>query len=383
MEYRTLGRTGIKVSQVGLGCEHLQDKPYEVVESIIHRALDLGINVFDVFMPQPQIRTDLGKAFAGRREQAVLQGHIGAVWENGQYKRSRDISKCRAFFQDFLERLQTDYVDIGMIHYVDDEKDFQQVFNGPVMEYAKELKEKKVIRAIGMSSHNPVTALRAVKTGLIDVLMFSVNPAYDLLPEDTLCDDLFQKKTFENPELLGVNPIRAELYRTCEAMGVGITVMKGLGAGMLLNPKSSPFGFALTPGQCIRYSLTRPAVCSVLAGAVSVDELEQNAGYFALSDEQVDFAKVLSSAPKFSMKGKCMYCNHCLPCPAHIDIAQVNKFLDLALMEEKAPETIREHYRALSAHGGDCLTCGSCEKNCPFGVEVIKRMARAKEIFGC
>ena len=131
MEYRTLGRTGIKVSQVGLGCEHLQDKPYEVVESIIHRALDLGINVFDVFMPQPQIRTDLGKAFAGRREQAVLQGHIGAVWENGQYKRSRDISKCRAFFQDFLERLQTDYVDIGMIHYVDDEKDFQHAFNGP------------------------------------------------------------------------------------------------------------------------------------------------------------------------------------------------------------------------------------------------------------
>ncbi len=383
MEYRTLGRTGIKVSQVGLGCEHLQDKPYEVVESIIHRALDLGINVFDVFMPQPQIRTDLGKAFAGRREQAVLQGHIGAVWENGQYKRSRDISKCRAFFQDFLERLQTDYVDIGMIHYVDDEKDFQQVFNGPLMEYAKELKEKKVIRAIGMSSHNPVTALRAVKTGLIDVLMFSINPAYDLLPEDTLCDDLFQKKTFENPELLGLNPIRAELYRTCEAMGVGITVMKGLGAGMLLNSKSSPFGFALTAGQCIRYSLTRPAVCSVLAGAVLVDELEQNAGYFALSDEQVDFAKVLSSAPKFSMKGKCMYCNHCLPCPAHIDIAQVNKFLDLALMEEKAPETIREHYRALSAHGGDCLTCGSCEKNCPFGVEVIKRMARAKEIFGC
>ena len=382
MEYRTLGRTGIKVSQVGLGCEHLQDKPYEVVESIIHRALDLGINVFDVFMPQPQIRTDLGKAFAGRREQAVLQGHIGAVWENGQYKRSRDISKCRAFFQDFLERLQTDYVDIGMIHYVDDEKDFQQVFNGPLMEYAKELKEKKVIRAIGMSSHNPVTALRAVNTGLIDVLMFSINPAYDLLPEDTLCDDLFQKKTFENPELLGLNPIRAELYRTCEAMGVGITVMKGLGAGMLLNSKSSPFGFALTAGQCIRYSLTSPAVCSVLAGAVSVDELEQNAGYFALSDEQVDFAKVLSSAPKFSMKGKCMYCNHCLPCPAHINVAQVNKLLDLAESQPQLPPTVQAHYEALERHGSDCVGCHACESRCPFGVAVAENMTRAVQIFG-
>ena len=82
MEYRTLGRTGIKVSQVGLGCEHLQDKPYEVVESIIHRALDLGINVFDVFMPQPQIRKDLVNAFEGISEQAVIQGQIVAVCEN-------------------------------------------------------------------------------------------------------------------------------------------------------------------------------------------------------------------------------------------------------------------------------------------------------------
>lgn len=382
MEYRVLGRTGIQVSQIGFGCEHLQGKPYEEIEPLIHGALERGVNIFDMFMPQPQVRTDLGKALAGRRNQAVLQGHIGTCWENGQYVRSRDIGKCRAFFEDFMERLQTNYVDIGMIHYVDDDKDFEQVFGGPVIEYAKELKAKGTIRAIGMSSHNPAVALRAVKTGLVDVLMFSLNPAYDLLPEDTLCDDLFVKDTFQNPNLSGVNPIRAELYQTCEALGVGITVMKGLGAGMLLSEKASPFGFALTAGQCIHYALTRPAVCSIMAGISSVKQLEESAGYFELSEEEKDFAKVLSTAPKFSMKGKCMYCNHCLPCPAQIDIAQVNKFLDLALAGGSVPETVGQHYASLSAHGGDCMACGSCEGNCPFGVQVIQRMEKAKKIFG-
>ncbi len=382
MEYRTLGRTGIRVSQVGFGCEHLQDKPYELVETLIRGALDRGINVFDMFMGQPEIRTMLGKALAGRREEAVLQGHIGACWENGQYQRSREIGVCKAFFEDFMERLGTDYVDIGMIHYVDSDEDFDQIFGGPIIEYAKELKAKGVIRAIGMSSHNPQVALRAVRTGIVDVLMFSVNPAYDLLPEDTACDDLFIQSTFQNPVLSGPNPVRAELYRTCEAMGVGITVMKGLGAGMLLDEKASPFGFALTPGQCIHYALTRPAVCSVLAGYTFLEQMDQAVGYFTLSDEEKDYAPLLSATPKYSMRGKCMYCNHCLPCPAHIDIALVNKFLDLALVNDTLPETVKGHYAALSAHGGDCLACGSCEGNCPFGVQVIQRMAKAKEIFG-
>lgn len=382
MEYSTLGRTGIRVSQVGFGCEHLQDKPYELVETLIHGALERGVNVFDMFMSQPEIRSMLGKALAGRREQAVLQGHIGACWENGQYQRSRDIATCKAFFEDFMERLGTDYVDIGMIHYVDSDEDLDTVLNGPIIEYAKELKAKGTIRAIGMSSHNPQVALRAVRTGLIDVLMFSLNPAYDLLPEDVPCDDLFAPSTFQNPVLSGPNPVRAELYRTCEAMGVGITVMKGLGAGMLLSEKASPFGFALTPGQCIHYALTRPAVCSVLTGITSLEELDTAVGYFALSEEEKDYAKLLSTTPKYSMRGKCMYCNHCLPCPAQIDIAQVNKFLDLALVNEAVPETVKGHYASLSAHGGDCLACGSCESNCPFGVQVIQRMEKAKEIFG-
>ena len=53
------------------------------------------------------------------------------------------------------DSLHTDYIDVGMIHYIDAQKDFDEVFGGEVIAFAKELKEKGMIRTIGISSHNP------------------------------------------------------------------------------------------------------------------------------------------------------------------------------------------------------------------------------------
>ena len=176
MKTRTLGRCGLMASEVGLGCEHLQGLPYEQVKSVIDAALAGGVNIMDVFMSEPEVRSNIGKALKGRREQVILQGHIGAAWLNGQYTRTRNIEHCKTFFEDFMKRLDTDYVDIGMIHFVDTEEDYKGVFESEVIEYAKQLKAEGKIKAIGMSSHNPGIAERAVKTGIIDVLMFSINP---------------------------------------------------------------------------------------------------------------------------------------------------------------------------------------------------------------
>ena len=121
MEYRTLGRTGMTVSAVSLGCEHLQGKDYETIKSVIDTALDGGINFLDVFMSEPNVRTNIGKALAGRREQVIIQGHIGACWSEGQYKVSRDLAECVDAFHDLLTRLGTDYIDIGFLHFVDKE----------------------------------------------------------------------------------------------------------------------------------------------------------------------------------------------------------------------------------------------------------------------
>ena len=70
-----------------------------------------------------------------------------------------------------------------------------------------------------------------------------------------------------------------------------------------------------------------------------------------------------------------------LPCPAQIDIAQVNKYLDLAELSGEIPATVRAHYAALEKNAADCVACGACEERCPFGVPVIERMGRAVERF--
>lgn len=79
MVYRTLGRTGFSVSEIGLGCEHLQGQDVQSVCSVVDTALDRGINILDVFMSEPQVRSDIGSALVGKREKTYLQGHIGAA----------------------------------------------------------------------------------------------------------------------------------------------------------------------------------------------------------------------------------------------------------------------------------------------------------------
>lgn len=381
MKNNILPKVDIAISEVGLGCEHLERLDYPVIQRVIDKAIDCGINVMDVFMPEPNVRTNIGRALSGRREQVILQGHIGAAYINGQYQRTRDPKLCKDFFEDFLTRLQTNYVDIGMLHYIDDNADFETVFHGEVLEYALKLKERGVIRALGMSSHNPEIALRAVNTGLLDVLMFSINPAYDLLPPSENIDLMFSRDTYQDESLRGINPVRAELYRTCEAKGVAITVMKAMGAGTLLRAETSTLGAALTPVQCVHYALGRPAVTSVLVGARTPDEVVAAAAYEAASDEEKDYSVILSGTPKFALKGKCMYCNHCLPCPAKIDIALVNKYLDLTAAGDTIPDTVKMHYSSMKHLASACIRCGSCEKNCPFGVPVMDKMRQATKVF--
>ncbi len=77
-----------------------------------------------------------------------------------------------------------------------------------------------------------------------------------------------------------------------------------------------------------------------------------------------------------------MYCGHCAPCAAGIDIADVTKFLNLALAQKEVPETVREHYKSLEAHASQCVQCGACELRCPFGVSVRENMKKAETVFG-
>ena len=380
MKYRTLGKTNLVVSEIGLGGEWFNGLTPEESRKIIDTADENGINYIDIFMPQAPTRDNIGAALEGRRERFIIQGHLCTVYEDEQYMRTRDIEKTKASFKDLLARLRTDYIDVGMIHYVDSEDDFKTVFEGPIYEYALELKEKGVIRHIGMSSHNPHIALKAVENGYIDVLMFSINPAYDMEASDTDIYDLMEFKGMEKGHLVA-DEARQKLYSLCESSGVAITVMKPLGAGTLLDAKSSPFGVAMTVPQCIQYALDRNGVKVVIVGCHTVQEVLEAVKYYDLSSEERSYSHIFASGNSIHMTGRCMYCNHCQPCPAHIDIAAVTKFLDLALQQESVPETVMEHYKSLPAKADDCLMCGKCESNCPFGVNIRENMKKARSVF--
>ncbi len=380
MKRRALGCTGIQVGEVGIGCEGFLEKSRETVREMLDALLAGGGNCIDLYASNPEMRAAVGEAIRGRREKFVLQGHICSIWDKGQYRRTRQMEEVRAGFEEQLRLLDAGYLDVGMIHYVDSLADWE-VCRGEVLAYAKELKAAGRIRAIGLSSHNPEAALAAVESGEIDVLMFSVNPCYDLQPAREDLEELWAPKNYEKP-LLNMDPLRERLYESCQRLGVGITVMKAFGGGDLLRADLSPAGRALTPLQCLHYALTRPAVACVMCGARSLEELRAAAAYETAPEEERDYAAALAALPRISWQGHCMYCGHCAPCPQGIDVAAVMKFLSLARAQGEVPETVREHYAVLPHKAGECVRCGACESRCPFGVAAVENMGKAAEIFG-
>ena len=381
MNYRELGKTGLKLSEIGLGCEGFVDADDSLSDAIFELALQNGVNCLDMYTPDPAAQKKIGRGIAPVRKDFILQGHLCTQWRNGQYEETRKLQEVKDAFEAMLHNLGTDYVDVGNLHYVDSLETWQKILDNGVLNYALELKAAGRIRYLSMSSHNPIVALEAVKTGHLDALLFSINPCYDLLPGNEDCETLWADESYEKP-LFNLDPVREELYETCQRLGVGITVMKAFGGGDLLSEEYSPAGKAMTAVECLHYALTRPAVASVMCGAKSVDDLKASLAYETASDEEKDYAATFASFPKISWKGYCMYCGHCAPCPVGIDVADVTKFLNLTKAQKMVPETVAQHYSVLKAHGGDCIGCGSCEKRCPFEVPIRENMKAAKAVFG-
>ena len=381
MKYRDLGDTGIKVSEIAFGAEFLVERPYEDTEDLIKACEANGINFVDCWMSEPDVRSHLGKAIKGHRENWIIQGHIGSTWQNNQYVRTREMDKVIPAFEDFMERFQIDTLDFGMIHYVDQLDDYNEIMNGPFIEYVRKLKEDGTIEHIGLSTHNPDIGLLAAQNPESELLMFSINPAYDMFGSMGDIEE-YRKEDAYDGQMFGLNPQRAELYETCANNGTALTVMKGFAGGNLLDSETSPFGVALTPVQCIHYCLEQKGVSSIFVGVKTVDELEESLKYCDATESEKEYVETLKNAPKHSFEGQCTYCGHCAPCASEIDISMVNKLFDLAKNRDEVPASVMEHYNNLKYNATDCIACGDCEPRCPFNVHIVDVMLDAQDLFG-
>lgn len=273
MIYRTLGRTNLRVSAVSLGCEGFAGKSPEAVRADFDYAIARGINFLDLYSSDPQLRSAIGQALAGRREGFVIQGHLCTTWEEGQYLRTRDIARCEAGFEDLLARLGTSYVDIGMIHYVDSAADLHEL----LFRLRIENPDRQLLRDMAGVIFSSLLMLAAVAGALIYLLR-----------------TLFRQKTLEEMRLDLTHNITHELKTP-------IAVANAANDALL------DFGVADDPARRERYLTVIREQLAALGAMVqriltmSVEEREE----FTLRRERFALGALLDeTAAKFRMKAR-------------------------------------------------------------------------------
>ena len=154
--------------------------------------------------------------------------------------------------------------------------------------------------------------------------------------------------------------------------------MKPFCGGQLLNRETSPFGQALTVYQCLQYALDKPGVLTVLPGVRNLEDIRQIIGFLEAAAQERDYSFLGTFTPK-DAAGACVYCNHCQPCPAGLNVGLINKYYDLAAIGDRLAA---EHYEKLEKKASDCIGCGHCDQRCPFRVAQAERMKKIAEYFG-
>jgi len=347
MEYRILGTTGLHVGVIGFGSGYLHRKSGPEITNLVSAAIDRGVNYFDNWIPNPEARQAIAKAVRGRRHQVYLAGHLGVFASGDQSDVTRDPAEAERHFEDMLRQMETDYVDVLMLHNVDKDDDYHHVMHGGLLERAKALRSAGKIRFIGLSGHEAGTAIRAAASGAIHVLMAPVGIAWQ-------------------------PPGVAE---ACAEHRVGLVGMKPFWGGELLQP---PYSDLVTPVIALSYALAQPAVATVVPGFGTIAELEASLEYLSASPAERDFAAAVAAHGTNTL-GTCLYCGHCQPCAAGISIGDV---ISVLRSWKRGSPYAADRYAGLKIKPSECTGCEDCLSRCPQEVAIVDMMREAVRAFG-
>jgi len=342
MKKRILGNTGWEISVIGFGAIKLPQISQKECDTLLNRAIDLGINFVDTADCYGDSEEKIGTALKRRRKEFYLATKID----------ERDRAGVSKKLERSLQRLKTDYIDLILFHDVRG-SEYETIFERGGLEALEEAKKQGNILQIGMSIHHSVSMMKKViDSGDFSVLMV----AYSAIDEDRLISDIipyaYQKK-------------------------VGLIAMKPLAGGRLGEDRgwNKKYFKGETSAQVsLLYILSNPYITCAIPGMTNLKELKENVKVGEdlrnLTSEEIS---VLIDWVGEIGKGFCRNCGYCLPCQEGIPIPDIFRFEDYYERYGLKKWAI-EQYRALSIKAETCSLCNQCLSRCPYGVSITDRL---------
>ncbi|NOZ63489.1 MAG: hypothetical protein GXO71_00815 [Caldiserica bacterium] len=368
MEYRVLGRTGLKVSVVGIGTlgfgrEGLFPKGEAGIKEmarVINRALDLGVNIIDTACAygNGMAEKGVGEVMKKRRNELIVLSRTHA------WQKSDNPADIAVSLEESLNRLQVDTIDIYQLHDVTSPEAYRKVMEGGFYEVLRKAKKEGKVRFIGFSTHGSFEVVKKmIESGEVDVLTL----AYNIL---------HRKRVASDGEDLKVTS--QKVFPLIEKFGIGLTVMKPLGGGALTLKGAD--GRGLSPLKLVRYVVQNQYVHTVTPGVGTISHLEElvKAGddEYALTPEEI---KQFEEEAKRWGRDLCRQCGYCLPCPQDIPIPSIMRLL--TKWQQKRDRELMKSYKDLETKASACVECRECEKRCPYDIRITGKMREARQIF--
>lgn len=319
MEKIRLGKSGLVVTRPAFGALPVQRAPLDEAVKILHRAFEGGINFFDTARFYTDSEKKIGVAFKGMRQKIII-----ASKSFGQ-----DRAGIEADLKVTLSELQTDYLDLYQFH---NPATVPLPGDGSGRyELLTELKEKGVIRSIGITNHSLARARQAIESGLFDTLQFP----FSLISTEE----------------------EQELAVACQKADMGFIAMKGLAGGLIDDiPASVAF-------------MGRFANVVPIWGVQSLAELEE---FLDLAKNPPLWDKDMEDRARAAKEALgsqfCRACGYCLPCPQNIDIPNVARMNRLLRRSPWQGYTSADWFGKMAA-AETCIKCGACSSRCPYKLD--------------